>query len=674
MAWWNLRKKFQYVQQYQVGQPVWSTQKDKDYILEAYNQVVWVYACVSLISSAVSSVPWTLYRKGRGGRLIEIDDHPILTMLNNRANPYMSSSEFFDMWATYLAIEGKFYAEYIGTMPTQMFPVYPHCMKPIPSSQYFVEGFEYQNGATKVRYNPDQILWSKFTDPLDIYQGLSPIRAMARTIDTENEAVNWNKSTLQNNGVPAGVFSVVNPTPELQQQLKEEWLKRYAGSNNARLPLILNADKAQYQQLGLSATDMDFLNQRKLNRTEICAGFGVPSQIVGDPEGQTYSNYGEAQKAFWENTIVPKYLKTIQNKLQQDLLPKYNSNLVIKYDLSNVGALKENLDKISARTIEQFKSNLITLDEARYALEYEQVPDKGSMFYQELSLHFVSESIEEQQEPKEDVEPNEDPQEMAGAQKGMKTKSLYEEWKSFEASRVPFYKTTENEIKKIFEDERISVVDAVNSSTKDNLMQNVNGIIEQGKKKKIKLLTAVYLSVFEDFGNKEYNKLKPKKEMNIKAFDIFTNSVKSFIAKTVAEKVVMIDDTTRSQIKSIVNYSFDNELSIDAIAELIDNLYLDQIIPNRSRTIARTEVISAANKASLEGAKQSGAKVQKYWIPTQDEKTRESHLEMGGQPPIDLDQDFIVNGFHAGQPGDPKLPASECINCRCAVGYKRKEE
>lgn len=411
------KDKWRYVMQGNFDRPVWTTQKDKQFVTEGYNRVVWVYACVSAISSAVSSVPFLLYRKTKSGRLIEIHDHPILTMLNNKANPYMSSKDFLDYWATYLAIEGKFYAEYSNpNAPLAMYPLYPHYMYPIPNRTQFIGGYEYRLD-DPILYQPNEILWSKFNDPLDVYQGQSPIRALARTIDTENTAVDWNKSTLENAGVPAGVFQVQNPSPELQEKLRDEWKKRYAGGNNARTPLILNSDKASYLPLGLSPVDMDFLNQRKVNRIEICAAFGVPSQIVGDPEGQTYSNYGEAQKAFWENTVISRYLEHIREKLQSDLLSRFADNLELRYDLSGVGALKENEDNKAKRIDMLWKSGLIKRNEGRYALDYEDDLERGNVYFNELAAGVTGGVMPEaaqpvQPEPSEQEEPEEEPEDM----------------------------------------------------------------------------------------------------------------------------------------------------------------------------------------------------------------------------------------------------------------------
>jgi len=815
-------KKFkgQYVFSGNLGKPVWSTQKDKDFIIEGYNRVVWVYSCVGAISSAVSSVPWLLYRKGRAGRLIEIDEHPILTLLNVKANPHMSSKDFLDYWCTYLSTEGKFYAEYNSVnAPTQMYPLYPHYMNPIPNQKDFISGFEY-NMDKIIRFAPEEVLWSKFNDPLDVYQGFSPIRALARTIDTENEAVDWNKSTLQNSGIPAGVFSIQNPSPELNRKLEEEWQRRYGGGANARKPLILNSDKATYQPLGLSPMDMDFLNQRKVNRTEICSAFGVPSQIVGDPEGQTYSNFSEAQKAFWENTVIAKYLDHIKEKLEQDLLPRYSDNLVLKYDLSGVGALKENEDKKATRIRELWKSGLIKRNEARYELDFEDDPISGNVYFNELQMssepviseevetgkpqqvipnneEIENEIVEEQEQEDEDVllvlkkkEPTNFP--LAGEDKEVSLRNsnfdlfpidyaeslqndypdIWDEggniqgndtfrvlkrilnenktadeltdndkeiikmretwsarhfrdfqlagviaqvkwlmigsrgldhmkqvietakdkdkksldmtideqkayWKALDNEREKYVQRSKRNLQEHFREEKNKMIRAITNSSESELLQSMNRVIDGDKNKLSRILTADYVSTIDHFGNKTFNELSTAKMM-FKAFDPYTDELKKWIADNVGNAVVLVSDTTKREIRKIIEtglfagQAIGDEDTEDTIAYNIGKLYLDQIIPNRSETIARTETMTAANEGSLSAAKQSGAKVLKYWIPTFDGDTRDTHLEMQNHPAIPLDELFDVGQSKGSAPASPSLSAKERINCRCAIGYKRE--
>jgi HK97 family phage portal protein len=407
------------------GQPKWSTQKDELFVREAYYKLVWVYSCVSLISNCTASIPWCLYRK-RGKNVTEITDHPILNIVNKKANPYISSKDFFDIWATYLALQGKFYAKYNNhILPTQMEPLYPHTTYPIPDKDNFIKGFQYKIGGQNFDYESDLVLWSKFFDPLDMYEGLSPIRAMSRTIDTENEAVNWNKTTLQNNAVPPGAISVVNPGPDLQEKLRDDWLKRYAGPNNARVPLVLNSEKVSYISFGLSTVDMDFIEQRKINRVEICSGFGVPSQLVGDPQGQTYANYEEAQKAFWENTIVPKYLDTIKDKLNSDLVIRYADNLILEPNFDSVPALNTSAKEKSEQVRGEWKDGVIKRSEARQALGYEST-DEDNVYFTDIAKNNNNIQDEEIQDTEIDNTSQEDTEKQVSKQyKSIKKKMIY---------------------------------------------------------------------------------------------------------------------------------------------------------------------------------------------------------------------------------------------------------
>jgi len=781
-----IKQKWQYVQKANLGMPIWSTQRDKQFVTEAYNRIVWVYSCISAISNAVSSVPWLLYRKGRGGRLIEIDEHPILKILNVQANPYMSSKDFIDYWVTYLATEGKFYGEYINpNLPTEIYPLYAHYMYPIPDARQFISGYEYRMDDV-IRYKPEEIIWSKFNDPLDIYQGMSPIRSLARTIDTENEAVDWNKSTLQNAGIPAGVFQITNPTPELSERLGEEWNKRYGGGKNSRKPLILNTDKANYLPIGLSPIDMDFLNQRKLNRIEICSAFGVPSQIVGDPEGQTYSNYAEAQKAFWENTVITKYLEHIKDKLAQDLLSRYADNLELRYDLSGVQALKENEEIKANRVMNLFKSGLITRNEARYQLDYEDINNDEEFYFDIVqSINNEQKQMKQTDFPKqgEDKEvslrnsqfplfpiefaekirleyPNiwskggniqgndtyrvlkrildenktideltENDKEiirmreawsarhfkdyqlpgvvaqikwlMIGERGLQHMKDVINEeiskkknlnfnkqedeliFKNAESQRNKFYKSVEKKVKERFAEELIVIQKLLRKTKEEDLLQMVDLAIKQDKIKWENLMTSIYVSVMTDFGQMSFSKVSKIKQTN--EFNVFDEAITNFIVRTVANEVRLINDTTKREIKNVITDSlalglpigrFDINKPIEEqpsnIAVAIGQLYLEQIIPNRSETIARTEVISASNAGSLYGAKQAGIDIKKRWIATPDDDIRETHSILLGSEAIEMDELFVVGNSLGQFPADPNLSADERINCRCTIAYVRK--
>lgn len=384
-----------YAERNQRGQTVWSIQNDEAYTREAFERIVWVYSCIVKISSSVSSVPWLLYKRKGNGELEEITTHPLLDLFNKQVNDLYTSADFFEMWAMYLACQGKFFVLYDNPVrPTELTPLHPHSMKihateDKTDTKNMVQWYEYRE---ETRYSPNLILWDKFFDPLDFYDGLSPIRAGARTMDTENSAVNWNKDTFDNMGVPPGAIHLINAGKQTIEEIKTRWKKDYAGPKNARTPMVFDAEKMNYVNFGLSSVDMDFIEQRKLNRIEICSIFGVPGQLVGDPEGQTYANYQQAEKSFWTNTVQTRYLNKIQQSLNMNIVKKYDSDMFVNYDLSHVEALQDDEQIKIDSTRGLFTDNILTQNEAREELGYESVKN-GDLFNYELLSQLAIDNI-----------------------------------------------------------------------------------------------------------------------------------------------------------------------------------------------------------------------------------------------------------------------------------------
>jgi uncharacterized protein with gpF-like domain len=134
-------------------------------------------------------------------------------------------------------------------------------------------------------------------------------------------------------------------------------------------------------------------------------------------------------------------------------------------------------------------------------------------------------------------------------------------------------------------------------------------------------------------------------------------------------RITGIDETTRKLINGVLKKASEEGLSIDDTEALLRKEYAS-MSSHRARTIARTEIVSASNAGSLQGAMQVSALVKKVWIATFDSETRDSHAEADWQL-RGLDDPFNVGGEQLEYPGDPSGSAENVINCRCAIGYER---
>lgn len=134
-----------------------------------------------------------------------------------------------------------------------------------------------------------------------------------------------------------------------------------------------------------------------------------------------------------------------------------------------------------------------------------------------------------------------------------------------------------------------------------------------------------------------------------------------------------ITDTTREEIENIFAEAAISGASIDEITEQLSKS--SKFGLSRSRMIARTETVTAANQAAILNAQDLDIPMQKTWLSVRDKRTRKTHIVADNQT-VDLNDPFKVGGVSMMQPGVRKtpeglpVPADEVVRCRCVVGFK----
>jgi HK97 family phage portal protein len=93
-----------------------------------------------------------------------------------------------------------------------------------------------------------------------------------------------------------------------------------------------------WKPMSLSPADMDFIEARHMAAREIALAFGVPPMLLGIPGDATYSNYREANIAFWRMTVLP-LVNRVARAISAWLEPRLQGGLVP--DLEGVPAFQE---------------------------------------------------------------------------------------------------------------------------------------------------------------------------------------------------------------------------------------------------------------------------------------------------------------------------------------------
>ena len=353
--------------------------KYQDLAKDGYMQNAIVYRCVNEIANGASAVPYMIKQ---GDDVLEY--HPIMDLLN-RPNPLQSNSEFFASLFGYLLLAGNSYVLKVGAdnqPPSELHLLRPDRITIKGGQNYIPEKYQYIiSGRVHAEYEVDQetaqseLKQIKLWNPLDDYYGLSPLAAGALEIDQHNMSAKHNVNLLNNGARPSGavVFKpkddqgfAVNLTESQRQQLLTDLNNRFSGTSNAGRPMLLEGD-FDWKEMGLSPKDMDFGNLKHMATTDIALCFGVPSQLVGVPDAQTYANVAEARLALYEETIIP-YLKKIESDMNEWLVPMFGEDLMFCYDIDAIPALSERRKKIYENVALAVREGIITRNEARERL------------------------------------------------------------------------------------------------------------------------------------------------------------------------------------------------------------------------------------------------------------------------------------------------------------------
>jgi len=321
------------------GQAIATPRRYDKLAREGYQQNVIAYRSINLVAKALASIPFDVYR----GQT-RLDEHPLAALLT-KPNPRLKGENFLYNLVGYYLIAGNAYCFAAGPKngtPKELWLLRPDTVSVVEGADGLPAGFEQQVAGRKQRFDAADILHWKTFNPLSDWYGLAPLEAGAMAVDGHNESSRWNLALIQNGGTPSGVLyqeDADQPLTDAQfRALKDQIENQYTGALNAGRPLLLEGG-LKWQDMGLSPKDMDWTSAKNMNAREIALAFGVPPQMLGIPDAQTYSNYSEARQSLWEDTIIPM-ARDIAAELSNWLGPKYGEGVKLVPDFDEIPALE----------------------------------------------------------------------------------------------------------------------------------------------------------------------------------------------------------------------------------------------------------------------------------------------------------------------------------------------
>jgi len=334
---------------------------------EGYMKNPVVHRAVRLIAEAASGVPWLAFEEGR-----ELSDHPLLALIA-RPNRMQAGTSFLEALYGHLLMAGNAYVEKIegpgGTRELHL--LRPDRVAVATDTAGWPVALEHREGSARRRVElGEAALHLAQFHPLDDHYGFAPLRAALMALDIHNQASRWNKALLDNSARPSGALVYApkeggNLSEEQYERLKGELEDGYTGSARAGRPLLLDGG-LDWKAMGLTPKDMDFIEAKNAASRDIALAFGVPPMILGIPGDNTYSNYQEANRAFYRFTVLPLVARTAE-EFSAWLGPVFGRGLQLRLDADQIEGLSAEREALWRRV---GQADFLSDDEKREAVGY----------------------------------------------------------------------------------------------------------------------------------------------------------------------------------------------------------------------------------------------------------------------------------------------------------------
>lgn len=282
----------------------------------AYQQVVWVYRAVNVLAEQVANVPFR-FSTGEAGGDVLIHKGPLVDFYE-RPHPRINSFQYWELRVIWLMLRGECFripiweegrgknggrrlAGVVMPDPAQ----FQHIVEDHELAGWRYSGQGLQSPLPNQVFLPEEVWHDKLPNPFDFWRGMSPLAVAALAARTDFAAGAYMKGIMENNA-DAGLIVRTDKQldPRQREQLLSALRERKSRAGTADRPLLLWSG-AEVIQPKLSSSDLQFLENRKFSRSEICAAFGVPEEIVTTTATAKYDVMAGARLNFIENRVAP---------------------------------------------------------------------------------------------------------------------------------------------------------------------------------------------------------------------------------------------------------------------------------------------------------------------------------------------------------------------------------
>ncbi len=252
----------------------------------------------------------------------------------------------------------------------------------------FINYYELDRDGQRYRVEPaDVIHFKDGIDPFNTRYGISRIATILREIYGDSATASYAADLLGGGGTIPYVIGVEDKDGVMSLEdldnVKAKLIAQTTG-RNAGKPLVLNA-RHTFTRTGMTPAELDLRGARSMAQDIFSAVTGIPAIVLNFSSGMERSIYNNMSEA--DRRAVTSYLQPIwwhrDQVLTRQLLRDLDTDEshFIESDLTEVGALLENVDDTAKRLVLLYEGNIIKRSWAQSELGYESDPNGADDVY-----------------------------------------------------------------------------------------------------------------------------------------------------------------------------------------------------------------------------------------------------------------------------------------------------
>jgi len=345
-----------------------------------------VYACITLIANDIGKLRQRLMLLDPNGIWKETTS-PAFSPVLKKPNNYQNHIQFKQWWQTSKLISGNSYGlkqrDQRGVV-TSIYLLDPCRVLPLVAEDgsiyYQLSNDNLNRVGDGVTVPASEIIHDRMNCLFHPLVGVSPLYAAAQAA-CQSLKMQHDSSTFFTNGArPGGILSAPGAiSDETAARLKAHWDTNYTGENAGRVAVV--GDDLKFQQMKMSATDSQLIEQFKLTAEMVCTAFHVPPSKVGVTTAATGTTAEQENQKYYSDCIqvlAEEYEACLDDGLS--LPDRYGVELDIE------GLLRMDMGKLVETLAAAVKGGIMTPNAAMAKLNQPPVTGGDTVYLQQQNF------------------------------------------------------------------------------------------------------------------------------------------------------------------------------------------------------------------------------------------------------------------------------------------------